>query len=286
MFSSCLSKNSKPVTRLEPEPNFAHLSPEEMSIMKVRLMGTELMRCFGDEEILRFLKANTFNLPKAYRALLKHRDWVNEYKPSFILMRFVASPMKMGVWRLLGLDKMSRPIVLVRMGLFAVQPEFSLEDYVLMTVWYMQQLVYMMAKSCTSSCLCVFDLHGWRPSHALFNKYFLKSVEVVKLHYPFVLAKMFAIRPPWIFHQAFQAFRGSFDDDRLTFVQNPDLGRVLLEHIDEQVLPILYGGKARMPGVPNVPGIENLVEEDTPTLADSTDVTSEELEARKSLKWS
>eukprot|EP00300_Choanocystis_sp_HF-7_P033258 c45564_g1_i1.p1 GENE.c45564_g1_i1~~c45564_g1_i1.p1 ORF type:complete len:317 (-),score=56.64 c45564_g1_i1:52-1002(-) len=259
----CGQKKAKPLDQQPSEiPDLSHLTPEYQALWHLR-KGRDFA-CFNDDELLRFLRSKKLDVLQTARVVERHKRWVEDFKPQLVLMRFVEAPMRMGVWRVMGIDKQNRPVILIRMGLFNPPADLTVENYVLMTVWFMQQLVYLMDQSQAQSCLCVFDLHDWQARHALFSKHFAQSVEVIKLHYPLVISRMYAIRPSWIFHQTFKALKGFFDDDRLRFVQTPDVQRILLEDIDEDVLPDLYGGKAPMPGVPNIPGIQDLQPTESP----------------------
>eukprot|EP00300_Choanocystis_sp_HF-7_P027042 c32105_g1_i1.p1 GENE.c32105_g1_i1~~c32105_g1_i1.p1 ORF type:complete len:280 (+),score=59.91 c32105_g1_i1:1-840(+) len=224
----------------------------------------------SDEEVVRFLQTRNYNKRKTITALKGHLHWQEKYNPSTILMDFVMNPLSTGLLRIIGCDKKGRPIVWWQSEFFNVTA-FTADEFVLLLTWTFQQAKYMMRDG-ANQIIYLADMGHWRPAHLLYPKHSTAAMNTIENHFPGFMANMIVVRLNKYYLQVANLMSGWSNEHTNQVIQTiPDseLTERLLGIMDADILPQVYGGKARPP-CPNIPGIENISEksiQDAPTMA-------------------
>lgn len=91
----------------------------------------------------------------------------------------------------------------------------------------------------------IVDLEGWGYKSMDIRGY-LALLDILQDHYFNHFGKMILIHAPFIFWAAWKIifpFFNEFTKERVMFIDNKNVKPVLLEEIDEDQLPDIYGGK-------------------------------------------
>eukprot|EP00300_Choanocystis_sp_HF-7_P000142 c10119_g1_i2.p1 GENE.c10119_g1_i2~~c10119_g1_i2.p1 ORF type:complete len:302 (+),score=58.14 c10119_g1_i2:65-907(+) len=216
----------------------------------------------SNETILRFLRYKDNNIRQARHMLSQHALWVERYQPNTILLDFVREQVKWGSCRIMGCDKSQRPILWMQLQYW--HPEScSLEQYVLLLAWFTNQIAIMCKKCPSGQCVIVMDFSGWKRSHGLYVKHAQEYINTTQKQIPYLIHRSFLVRANWKFHQAWKVLKGFCLEEhraKIVFVSDDVLHQTLAQHIDVDVLPKVYGGTAKIPPCPNIPGIDNIDE--------------------------
>ncbi|XP_062110825.1 uncharacterized protein LOC133822491 [Humulus lupulus] len=199
----------------------------------------------GDDLMLRrFLRARDMDVEKASHMFLKYLSWRHSFMPPnggcFSHSDFPIDIAHNKVF-MQGHDKQGRPIVLVYGGRHKPHNVDDLKRFV----------VYALEKICArmqgghEMFVAIGDLQGWGFANCDIRGY-LAGLSILQDCYPERLGKLFLVHVPYIFMTAWKMVYPFIDKNtkkKIVFVDNKKLKATLLNDIDEEQLPEIYGGK-------------------------------------------
>lgn len=192
----------------------------------------------------RFLATNSWDPKKASEALVGHFKWWHTFAPlGYIPEEEIRTELKKRKLCLQGHDKKGRTIgvfLIVRHDAF----DRDLEEFKRYIVYSFEKAVSS-TKNESKQLVVIVDLAGWGFKSVDVRGY-LALLDILQEHYMNHLGKMILIHVPFIFWAAWKVtspFFNEFTKERMMFVEDKNLLAVLLEYIDEDQLPDIYGGK-------------------------------------------
>eukprot|EP00300_Choanocystis_sp_HF-7_P000155 c10131_g1_i1.p1 GENE.c10131_g1_i1~~c10131_g1_i1.p1 ORF type:complete len:283 (+),score=57.73 c10131_g1_i1:25-873(+) len=216
----------------------------------------------SDDKAVRVLRAKGHLPRRAMNVLRNHVVWLGKYQPETITWSMLRVQVRTGCWRMMGHDKAGRPIIWIR-TCFWNPEEFTIDQFVMMITWFILQASGM-RRNGAETVIGFMDSAGWKASHVLYHKHSQALVDTAQKQFPELVGSIWLANANWLFHQAWKVIKGWCDEDfqrKIRFFSNETLTQEFLEFVDADELPKMYGGNKETPGVPNVPGIENIVVE-------------------------
>ncbi|KAJ1547968.1 cytosolic factor, phosphatidylinositol/phosphatidylcholine transfer protein, partial [Nowakowskiella sp. JEL0078] len=210
--------------------------------------------------LLRFLRARKFDIPKAKKMFADCESWRAEFKVEEIVNSFVYTERK-EVHSIYPryyhkTDKIGRPLYIEFLGNLDVKKLMSVTDIDRVLQYHIREyekLNRYRLPSCSEKkgshieqCCTILDLKGVRLSE--FNnvrKIVQRLSQIAQDYYPETLGKMFIINAPTLFTGIWAVVRNFLDENTLNKISVMSSGyqKSLLEEIDENSLPSIYGGK-------------------------------------------
>lgn len=195
-----------------------------------------------DLMIRRFLRARDLDVEKASAMFLKYLTWRKEFVPNgSISPSEIPNDLAHNKLFMQGHDKIGRPIVVV----FAARHKpTTVEEFKRYVTFTLDKICARMPKE-HEKFVAIGDLEGWGYSNSDIRGY-LAALSVLQDYYPERLGKLFIIHVPYIFMTAWKMVYPFIDKNtkkKIIFVEDKKLLPTLLEDIDENQLPVTYGGK-------------------------------------------
>ncbi|KAH7653709.1 Phosphatidylinositol transfer protein SEC14 and related proteins protein [Dioscorea alata] len=210
-----------------------------------------------DYMLRRFLRARELDLDKASNLFLKYLKWKKENIPKgFISESEVQNEISHKKMFMQGLDKKGRPIG-VALAVKHYSSKRDLEEFKRFVVYILGKLCDRMPRG-QEKFTVIGDLQGWGYSNCDIRAY-LAALDILQNNYPERLGKVYLVHVPYLFMKAYKIIYPFIDKrtrEKIVFVEDKNLKETLLEDIDEDQLPEIYGGKA-----PLVPIEESLTAE-------------------------
>lgn len=237
----------------EKNPDFAEkliiISFKESE--KIRLMRPQLEKqdpSFKDVDDLtmrRFLRARDLDIDRASSMLLKYLKWRQTFVPNgSILKTQVPNEIAHNKMFVQGNDKQGRPIT-VLYGCRHFQNKIGgLDEFKRFAVFALDRLCSRIPQG-QEKFVVIADLGGWGYSNSDVRGY-LAALSILQDYYPERLGKLFMVHVPYIFMTAYKLVYPFIDNNtkkKIVFVENKRLRSTLLDEIDENQLPDIYGGK-------------------------------------------
>eukprot|EP00300_Choanocystis_sp_HF-7_P016347 c19383_g1_i3.p1 GENE.c19383_g1_i3~~c19383_g1_i3.p1 ORF type:complete len:278 (+),score=52.08 c19383_g1_i3:21-854(+) len=221
---------------------------------------TDAYDLVSDEKILEFFHLKQYSTHKTAALLRIHIEWIQKYQLVNSTFDMIRAPLRTGSWRVMGHDKLGRPIVWFQTQYWNVN-EYSADEYILFLAWLAKQLLAMRRDGATQ-IVAVLDYTGWKSTHLLYSAHIRALVDTVQIHFPGMLAAAYVVRAKWVFHKTWKIVKPWCEEELqqlIVFVLDSDITSTLLEVMDRSVLPTIYGGDAATPPCPNIPGIDNII---------------------------
>ncbi|XP_042901402.1 SEC14-like protein 2 [Parasteatoda tepidariorum] len=217
-----------------------------------------------DHLLLQFLRARRFDLKKAEEMFRRHLVFrqefdeeylVNEYIPPEILFKHLLPP-------LLGYDKGGSPIRIVKVGTTDVKGILSCfrrRDVRKLITWFLDtDKVEMRRRSketgeWVETRTFIFDCNGLSLKqiyHREVYELFVSFLKLYEANYPENLKVAFVIHTPSFFSWVFNLVKSLLSEDtvqKLRIYGRSGWEKELLEYVDADVLPAIYGGKRTDP---------------------------------------
>lgn len=214
----------------------------------------------------RFLAARKGNQKAAKTMLDADVEWRKQAQPERITQDQVKTVLACGDWRLLGnADDTGYPVVWIQLSLWDPNA-YNVESYGQHACYWLEHLSRIGERF-----VVMFDLAGWKLSHALHLRKVHTLVQTLQDHYPERLQAALLLRAPMIFSSAWALIKPVIDPvtaAKVAFVSKKDeIDTCKKYHIPLGLLPQAYGGEAsgpfpypNLPGEPTVGGGEKPVE--------------------------
>jgi len=223
-----------------------------------RLVPGPAAEPFSDADYLRFLRARGGDVTKARTFLEEHLEWRAHTRPAHITRERVDRVLTSGVCRLTG-------VTLERTGVLWFRVDMWDPSSYDVNAWL--QFIAFLAERTTASAdrfITIFDMDGWRLSHAMHLGKIHGMISVLQNHYPERLEAALLLRAPTIFDAAWRLIRPVIDPvtaSKVFFVRRADEAQTLPSFVAPEVLPDIFGG-GKLPAAsipfPNLPGVENV----------------------------
>ena len=209
---------------------------------------------------LRFSLARKGDVAKAGAMLAADLKWRAATQPAAVKQEEVMRALPSGCWRVAGLTSSGKPVLVIHLSMW--NPEaYDVDEYGRYVCYFVEKMLRMGERF-----VVIFDMKGWKLSHALHMSKIQKSVTTVQDHYPERLEKALLMRAPLIFSAPWTVIKGFLDPRtavKVAFVaKSPEAeARALEECGARKCMPKGYGGEREelidvpnLPGEPNVPG--------------------------------
>ncbi|XP_062110827.1 uncharacterized protein LOC133822492 isoform X2 [Humulus lupulus] len=199
-----------------------------------------------DDDLMlrRFLRARDMDVEKASHMFLKYLRW----RHSFMAPnggRFsdsdVPNEIAQNKFFMPGYDKQGRPILLVFGGR---HKQHNLDEFKRFVVYVLEKICARMPKG-HEKFVAIGDLQGWGYANCDIRGY-LAALSILQDCYPERLGKLLLVHVPYFFVTAWKMIHPFIDKNtkkKIVFVDNKKIKATLLNHIDEEQLPEIYGGK-------------------------------------------
>ncbi|CAK8579088.1 unnamed protein product [Lathyrus sativus] len=206
-----------------------------------------------DLMIRRFLRARDLDVEKASAMFLKYLKWRHSFVPNgSISLSQVPNEIADDKVFVQGHDKIGRPIFIVFGGKH-FQKKDGLEEF-------KRFVVYILDKLCASMCdgqekfVAIAELKGWGYSNSDVRGY-ITALSILQDYYPERLGKLFILHAPYIFMKVWKMVYPFIDNKtrkKIVFVENKKVTSTLVEEIDENQLPEIYGGKLQLVAIQDI----------------------------------
>ncbi|CAH9129717.1 unnamed protein product [Cuscuta epithymum] len=195
-----------------------------------------------DLMIRRFLRARDLDVEKAAAMLLKYLTWRRDFVPKgFISPSEIQNDIAQNKLFMQGKDKHGRPLVVVFGGR---HKQTNVEDFKRYVTFTLDKITSRMPEG-QEKFVSIADLDGWGYANSDIRGY-LAALSILQDCYPERLGKLFLVHVPYIFMTAWKVvypFIDSRTKKKIIFVENKKMKSTLLQHIDENQLPEVFGGK-------------------------------------------
>ncbi|KAL2462808.1 Sec14p-like phosphatidylinositol transfer family protein [Forsythia ovata] len=219
---------------------------EKLALMRATVEKQNLAsKDIDDLTMRRFLRARDQNVEKASTMLLKYLEWKRTFVPKgFIAASEVSNEIAQNKMFMQGTDKKGRPIAVV----------FGARHFSTKGEEFKRFLVFALDKLCArmhggqEKFTIIGDLKGYGYANCDIRAY-IAALSILQDYYPERLGKVFVINAPYIFMTVWKIIYPFIDQNtkkKIVFVGNKQLHSTLLEDIDENQLPEIYGGKLKL----------------------------------------
>ena len=207
---------------------------------------------------LRFARARKGDLVKAEAFLAADIKWRTETKPEAVTQADVSIALPSGCWRLLGATEGGFQVLFIQLGLWNPD-KYDTEEYGRYANYFLEAMCKLGERF-----IVIFDMKGWKLSHAWHMKKIARLVSTLQDHYPERLEKALLMRAPGIFAGAWTVIKGFIDPvtvKKVAFVSSSaEAETMALKACGAwSVVPKCYNGDSdAAPPVPNIPGEKNI----------------------------
>ena len=234
----------------------------------------------SESDARRYLVARKGDYKKARAMLEADVKWRAQAKPELVSQAQILPVLDGGCWRQIGSTSTSGfPVLWIQLSLW--EPHlYSAETYGLNACYWMEKLTQIQERF-----IVLFDLAGWRLSHALHLRKVHTLVHTLQDHYPERLQAALLMRAPFIFSSFWALVKPVIDPvtaAKVHFVNVKLEAETLASHdIPASILPNLYGGDREgeelpfpnLPGEPDLTHAKAAAEEAAPAADEAVPIT-------------
>ncbi|KAI3929576.1 hypothetical protein MKX01_025744 [Papaver californicum] len=200
-----------------------------------------------DLMLRRFLRARNLDLDKGSALFLKHVKWRGSFVPNgFISKSEVTHDIAHNKVFMQGYDKRGHPILVIHGAKhFPNKAKGGIEEFKRFVVYCLDKLSAKIPTG-REKFFIIADLEGWGYYSNCDIRGYLAALSVLQDNYPERLEKFYLIHVPSVFMAAWKLIYPFIDNNtkkKFVFVDNKNLKSTLLEDIDDDQLPEVYGGK-------------------------------------------
>ncbi|KAL0928408.1 hypothetical protein M5K25_000287 [Dendrobium thyrsiflorum] len=200
-----------------------------------------------DFMIRRFLRSRELNLEKASDMFLKFLKWRRTAVPNgFISEAQIQNELSQNKLFIQGFSKKGSPI-LVAFPSKHYPSKRDMNELKNLVVYYLDKICDRMPRN-QEKLVSIVDFQGWGYSNCDIRGY-LAALDILQNYYPERLGKVLLIHVPALFMRAWKIVYPYIDKNtrnKFIFVEDKNLRASLLEDIDEDQLPEIYGGKLKL----------------------------------------
>lgn len=193
----------------------------------------------------RFLRARDMNVEKAGELFCRYHKWRRSFVPNgYITESEIPNEIAQNKMFLQGLDKKQRPITMVLAARHFQNKKGGVDEFKRFVVYGLDKICSRMPEG-QEKFLAIGDLKGWGYSNSDLRGY-LEALAILQDCYPERLGKLYIVHAPRIFMTVWKIVYPFIDPKtktKIVFLEDKRLTSTLLEDIDEDQLPELYGGK-------------------------------------------
>ncbi|XP_010556082.1 PREDICTED: random slug protein 5-like isoform X2 [Tarenaya hassleriana] len=202
-----------------------------------------------DLMLRRFLRARNHDIEKASTMFLKYLNWKRTFLPNgYISESEITNELSHNKTCMAGRDKRGRPVVVI-FGNRHNPSKGNPEEFKRFLVYTLQKIADRMPRG-EERFIAIGDLQGWGYSNCDVRGY-LASLSILQDYHPERLGKLCIVHAPYVFLAAWKIIYPFIDCNtkkKIVFVEDKKLASTLLEDMEEDQLPDIYGGK--LPLVP------------------------------------
>ena len=208
-----------------------------------------------DACLMRYLRANSFNVDKAYEALIVTLEWRKYYAPHLIDPAEVKVEAACGKQYHHGFSNEGMPVIYLRNHLDFPEKERDYPRSMRYLVFAIEHAIKTMPDG-VEKVVLIFDFRQYSPAHQVplnVSKYFL---HLFATHYPERLGYVFACGAPWyfwIFYKMISPFINPVTTEKFRFVDFKNQHKISMEQdcgsasnvsnfVDKSILEKEFGG--------------------------------------------
>ncbi|KAH6819917.1 Sec14p-like phosphatidylinositol transfer family protein [Perilla frutescens var. hirtella] len=200
-----------------------------------------------DLTLRRFLRARDLDIEKASAMFMKYSTWRRMFVPTgSIPASDVANQAAQNKMFMQGVDKRGCPVAVIH-GAKHFPSKGSNDELKRFAVFVLDKICSRIPCGQEKFTIIV-DLKGYGYSNSDVRGY-IAALSILQDYYPERLKKLFFVHVPYIFMTAWKIIYPFVDKNtrkKITFVENKKLHDALLEEIDLNQLPEIYGGKLQL----------------------------------------
>ncbi|KAF5180352.1 Phosphatidylinositol transfer protein, partial [Thalictrum thalictroides] len=229
----------------------------------VQQQKLDLMRSFVEKQdptskevddvvLKRFLRHRKLDVEKASESFLKYRSWRNTFVPNGSISESeIQNQLSHKKLFMQGFDKKGRPLaVFFQERDVPTNGKKSLDERKRFLVYSLDKICARMSNGHQEQFSVIVDLKGWGLSNLDLNAVPV-LLSILQEYYPETVEQMYLINQPFTIRAVWKIvspFIRSNTKKKFVFVDNKKVTPTLLQDIDEDQLPEIYGGK--LPLVP------------------------------------
>ncbi|KAH9329170.1 hypothetical protein KI387_001278, partial [Taxus chinensis] len=195
-----------------------------------------------DATLRRFLYARDSNVQNASELYIKYRKWRQTFVPDgYISETVIRNELKKNMVCMQGSDKKGRPIAVVFLNRH-IPCHKDLENFKRYFVYCFDKMSSSASRGQEKFAI-IGDLEGWKYKHMDIRGY-LAVLEIMQSYYPERLGNLYLIHVPYVFWAAWKLIYPFIDKktkEKILIVDDKDIRTTLLNDIDENRLPAIYG---------------------------------------------
>ncbi|CAL9085955.1 unnamed protein product [Musa textilis] len=223
---------------------------KKVALMRIFVEGKDPAAKEVDNFMLRrFLRARDLDIEKASFLFLKYLKWRRTAVPNgFISEAEIRKDLSQKKVFMQGFDKTGQPIV-VAFGAKHYHAKRIMNEFTSFVIYVLDRVCARMPTG-QEKFTCIGDLKGWGLSNCDIRAC-LAALDIMQNYYPERLGRVFLVHVPYLFMKAWKIIYPFIDKNtrkKFVFVEDRNLRATLLEDIEENQLPEIYGGK--LPLVP------------------------------------
>eukprot|EP00249_Psilotum_nudum_P016842 c26014_g1_i1 orf=412-1281(-) len=222
----------------------------EKDLADVRKVVAELggsAKSVDDATIMRFLRARSIHIKKAAKMFVNYQKWRESFVPrGYIPDEEVANELATNKLLLQGASRKGWPL-LIGLGCKHFPNTDNFEEF-------KRFVVHLLDKTLASAppggdrLLVIIDLDqiGYKNVDV---KGFITGFQFLQNYYPERLGRLYIVNAPDLFMGAWKVVSRFLDKptkEKIMFLGYSEISEVLLEEVDENILPSKYGGKAQL----------------------------------------
>ncbi|KAL1563811.1 phosphatidylinositol transfer protein 3-like [Salvia divinorum] len=194
----------------------------------------------------RFLRARNLDIEKASAMLIKYMTWRRNFVPTGSISASEApNHIAQNKVFIQGTDKRGCPIALI-FGAKHYPCKGINDEFKRYTVFVLDKLCCRIPNG-EEKFICIIDLKGFGYSNSDVRGY-IAIISILQDYYPERLKKVFMVHTSYAFMTAWKIVYPFVDKntrEKITFVENKKIQSALLEEIDVDQLPEIYGGNLK-----------------------------------------
>ncbi|KAF5197694.1 Phosphatidylinositol transfer protein [Thalictrum thalictroides] len=232
--------------------NSSEIMQQKLRVMRSFVENQDPTSKEVDDVVLkRFLRHRKLDVEMASEAFLKYLTWRKAFVPNGSISESeIQNQISHKKIFMQGFDKKGRPLVVVLHGKHvSTSGKENLDELKRFLVYSLDKICARMSNGQEQFSI-IGDYNGWGYSNCDLNGT-PTMLKILQEYYPETLGQVYLINQPYIFRTIWKIvspFVRSNTKKKMVFVDSKEITSRLLQDIDEDQLPEIYGGK--LPLVP------------------------------------
>lgn len=218
---------------------------------------------YGDPTLMRFLIARSMEVDKAAKMFLQWKKWRSAMVPNgFISESEIPDELEARKIFLQGLSQDKFPVMIVQTNRhFASKDQIQFKKFVVYLLDKTIASAFKGREIGTEKLIGIIDLQNISYKN-IDARGLITGFQFLQAYYPERLAKCYMLHMPWFFVSVWKLVSRFLEKatlEKIVIVSNEDETREFVREVGEEVLPEMYGGRAKLEAIQDVelPPLEN-----------------------------